>query len=486
MTRAASLGPSDDAAAAVAGWTVLLDSLPDAAWIVDARSLRVVADNGRARALLGSASLIGERADTVLVTPEDLAHWDAAATGHADALESESTLCAADGRSLHVMRSIRPLREAAAAAVRHHLVVVSDRSAVRVAEDERERALAELQATLESTGDGILVTDLLGRIRAFNRRFVELWGIPQQMLQAHQDDAVFGWMRRSVPDADAYERRLRAIQDATLLDVSERLTLHGGAVLERITRPLWCRGQAMGRVYCFRDLSGQLAAQSRIEELSLTDVLTGLPNRRQLGEHVARASARLRSDGRGFALLLVDLDRFRHINDSLGHDTGDQVLIDVAQRMRGCLRSGDVLARIGGDQFALLVDGADALQAEAGARRVLDAVAAAVQPGRCAVHADLQHRRARCARRNGHSADELLRHAEAAMRAVKDGGRAGYRVHRPAPSGDRRADIELDHAMRQALASGRFRLHYQPQVDLGSGASGRRRGADPLARPGAG
>ena len=149
----------------------------------------------------------------------------------------------------------------------------------------------------------------------------------------------------------------------------------------------------MGRVYSFRDLSEQLAAQQRIEELSLTDALTGLPNRRQLAEHVAKASQRSRRDGSSFALLLIDLDRFRQINDSLGHETGDRVLIDVAQRIKSCMRADDLLARTGGDQFALLVEGADdpgrrehrAARARRGGR--------ALQPGRRAVHADLQHRR---------------------------------------------------------------------------------------------
>ena len=217
---------------------------------------------------------------------------------------------------------------------RHYAVVAFDRSAWRRAEDEREQVVAELQATLESTADGILVTDLVGRIRAFNRRFAQTWGIPEDLLKSRQDAAVHDWMRRSVADADGYERRLQAIQDATLLSATERLTLHSGQVLERVTRPLWCRGQAMGRVYSFRDLSEQLAAQHRIEELSLTDALTGLPNRRQLAEHVAQASQRSRQEGGSFALLLIDLDRFRQINDSLGHEIGDRVLIDVAQRIK--------------------------------------------------------------------------------------------------------------------------------------------------------
>jgi len=479
MTDAAALPPGDDQALLMA-WGALVDSLPDATWIVDALSRRVVADNAAARKLLGppGGSLLGLQAEALIATPEDLAFWDEAAAGACAPLQSETTLCSADGGTVHVTRSIRPLHDGRSAVPRHYVVVASDRSERKRAEDEREQVLAELQATLESTADGILVTDLLGRIRAFNRRFAMTWGIPEDLLNERQDEAVHDWMRRSVVDPEAYQRRLQVVQEATLLSASERLTLHSGQVLERVTRPLWCRGQAMGRVYSFRDLSEQLAAQQRIEELSLTDALTGLPNRRQLAEHVAKSSQRSRREGGSFALLLVDLDRFRHINDSLGHETGDRVLIDVAQRIRGCMRGDDLLARTGGDQFALLVDGADTLIAEATARRVLDAVAAPYNLDGSQFTLTCSIGGALCPG-HGHSADELVRHAEGAVLAVKEGGRGNYRVQKGRRGGDRRADIQLDHAMRQALASGRFRLHYQPQVEL---RSGRVVGAEALLR----
>jgi len=285
-------------------------------------------------------------------------------------------------------------------------------------------------------------------------------------------------MRRSVADADGYQRRLQLVQEAALQSASERLQLQSGQVLERVTRPLWCRGQAQGRVYSFRDLSAQLAAQQRIEQLELSDALTGLPNRRRLAEQVAQASARSRRDGSSFALLLIDLDRFRHINDSLGHEAGDRVLADVAQRIAAGMRSEDLLARVGGDQFALLLEGADAAAAEAAARRVLDAVAAPYSLDGAQFTLTCSIGGALCPA-NGHGADELLRHAEAAVLAVKEGGRGSYRVPNGRRRSDHRADIQLDHAMRQALAAGRFRLQYQPQVEL---RSGRVVGAEALIR----
>ena len=482
MTAAAAPPDTDDQAL-LRAWAALVAGLPDATWIVDAPSRRVVADNAAACKLLGVAAgnLVGRQAESLITTPEDLAFWDEAAAGAVAALQSQATLCTADGRTVHVVRSIRALHDAdaaAGAAPRHYVVVAIDRSERKRADDEREQVVAELQATLESTADGILVTDLLGRIRAFNRRFAAAWGIPEDLLESRRDEAVHDWMRRSVSDGEGYQRRLQAIQEAPRLSASERLTLRSGRVLERVTRPLWCRGQALGRVYSFRDLSEQLAAQQRIEELSLTDALTGLPNRRQLAEHTARAGQRSRREGGSFALLLIDLDRFRHINDSLGHETGDRVLVDVAQRIRGCMRAGDLLARTGGDQFALLVEGADGGVAEASARRVLDAVAAPYDLDGAQFTLTCSIGGALCPG-HGHGADELLRHAEAAVRAVKEGGRGHYRVPKGSRGGDRRADIQLEHAMRQALASGRFRLHYQPQVEL---RSGRVIGAEALLR----
>jgi diguanylate cyclase (GGDEF)-like protein len=476
--RAARWAVEDEAR--LGAWAALLDGLPDATWIVDAASRRVVAANAAAHRLLGrpDGSLAGADATSLIATPEDMAYWDDAAAGACMTLRSDTTLCSVDGQTLHVTRCIHPLHDGDAALPRHYVVSIGDRSAWRRAEDEREQVVAELQATLESTADGILVTDLLGRIRAFNRRFAQTWGIPEDLLTSRHDEAVHAWMRRSVADGEAYQRRLQAIQEATLLSATERLTLHSGQVLERVTRPLWCRGQAMGRVYSFRDLSEQLAAQHRIEELSLTDALTGLPNRRNLAEHVAAASQRSRRDGGSFALLLIDLDRFRQINDSLGHETGDRVLVDVAQRLRSVMRADDLLARSGGDQFVLLVEGAEAQAAERMARRVLDALAAPYNLDGAQFTLTCSIGGALCPG-HGHSADELVRHAEAAVLAVKDGGRGHYRLQGGRRGGDRRADIQLDHAMRQALASGRFRLHYQPQVELDSG---RMVGAEALVR----
>ena len=176
--------------------------------------------------------------------------------------------------------------------------------------------------------------------------------------------------------------------------------------------------------------------------------------------------------------MFLDLDRFKHINDSLGHLFGDRVLVDVAARIQGCLRQIDTVARLGGDEFVMLLHQTDAEGAETTALRIIDALAQPfVLDGlsftvTCSIGIAVYPR-------DGATMDELLRHADKAMYGVKEAGRAGYRFHQPHKDVDLRSRMRVDHAMRQALAEGRFRLHYQPQVCL---ASGRVVGAEALLR----
>jgi len=470
-------------------------SLPHAAWLVALPQARVLAANAAAGQLLGQApdTLLGFDAGALALSPEDAAWWAAAArcdfTDPAQwhegvALDSDTVIATAQGER-HVRRSISLMPAAGTTATAWALVMVVDRAADQAREAAHTARIAELEATLESTADGLLVTDLAGGVRAFNRRFAAMWGLPEDLLAGRDDAAIAAWLQRSVLDGAAYAERLAALHAAPLLATTDRLTLVDGTAFERVTRPLWRGGRPHGRVWAFRDLSERLAAEQRIETLSHTDALTGLPNRRCMTgwvDQAAQAATHARSTRTApCALLLVDLDRFRQINATFGHAVGDRVLRHVAERLRGCLRDDDRLARIGGDQFGVLLRGADARAAETTARRMLHAVG---QPCTlegtaftltCSIGIAM-------APSHGRTADELARHAEAAMRAVKHAGRGNVRLHQARAEVDRRSHMMLDHAMRQALVSGRFRLAYQPQVALGGSGAGGIVGAEALLR----
>ena len=479
LARAAPLDGS------LAVWSHLIDAMLDAVWLVEARSLRVVAANHAAGELLARspAELVGLAALELASTPEDVCFWSDVAEGLADRIESDSLVTSALGVNRPVTRRVSRVQGPADGPLdgAFFVVVVHDRSAQVQAERELEGMAADLRATLESTQDGILVTDLAGRIRNFNQRFAGLWEIPPELLGRHDDAAVIEWMRSSVIDPSAYVRRLALIDDATTIEASHDATkvagsdvlrLHSGKVFERVTTPQCMHGRPIGRVHSFRDITEKIEASQRIEKLSYTDALTGLPNRRLFADKVEVALAQAKRDGTPFALLFLNLDRFNHINETLGRVFGDRVLLDVAHRIEGCLRQIDTVARLGGDEFVVLAIGVDDRGAEAAGWRLMEALKQPFAHGgmsftvTASIGISLYPN-------DGAGMDDLVRRADAAMRDVKLAGRAAFRFHRARSGHDdepSRSHMQLDHAMRLALAQGRFRLHYQPQVDLHSGA----------------
>ena len=466
--RGAVPGPEFDA---FAPWRAIIESMLHAVWLIDATTLRVVAANRAAGTLMGvaAAELVGRAVLDLAATPEDLCFWGEVAEGLADSIESETFVCRLDGGTAPVMRRISRVEPPGGPAL--YVVALHDRSEQFRAERALEASAADLRATLESTDDGILVTDLSGRIRNFNRRFAALWNIPEELLTRREDDAVLEWMRRSVVEPGPYMRRLATIDDSTMLQASDVLKLHSGKVLERVATPQCTAGRPIGRVFSFRDITEKLEARERIQVLSYTDALTGLPNRRLLADRVEVALAVAKRENTPFALLFLNLDRFKHINETLGHTFGDRVLLDVAERLKAATRQVDAVARLGGDEFVLLAHQADENGAEAAAWRVMEALKRPFNGGdlsftvTASIGIAMQPN-------DGSSFDELMRRAESAMREVKHAGRAAFRFHRPRPAqadARSRSRMHLDHAMRQALAQGRFRLHYQPQVEIGSG-----------------
>ncbi len=449
----------------------VIDGMLDAVWLVDPASQQVVAANAAAGELMGmeAASMIGRRVVELCAAPQDLIFWVEAAAGDSHGIDSESWVQRSDGRMIPVSRRVRRLRAAGHGEL--FMVVMHDLEEQKRVEAALEARVDELASTLESTAEGLLITDLSGRVRSFNHAFAAAWRMPDGMLRVRDDAAVLDFMCRAVADSAGYMRRLAALEGLELNEAVDTLTLRGGRVLQRVMRPLRSRGRVTGRLYSFRDITERIMALHRIDTLSHCDVLTGLPNRRVLADRVAFALALAQRDGTSFAVLLANLDRFKHINETLGQEIGDRVLIDVSDRLKACVRQVDTVARLGGDEFAVLVHQADAAGAEAAASRVLCAMQQPLHRGTlsftvtCSIGIAMYPN-------HGASLDELVRHADAAMREVKDAGRAAYRFHADSMHARMprlRDTLRLDTAMRRALDDGHFRVHYQPQVDIASG-----------------
>ncbi len=224
-----------------------------------------------------------------------------------------------------------------------------------------------------------------------------------------------------------------------------------------------------GWVVTLEDVSTRKATEARADAMARLDPLTGLPNRLLLRERLAAALERLARPGEGFALLLIDLDRFKPVNDTLGHPIGDALLATVADRLRSTVQTTDTVARIGGDEFVILQAGIrDAAGTQALARRVVDLIGRTymVEGHLLTIGASVG---VALAPADGTDADRLLKNADLALYRAKLDGRGTYRFFEPEMDARMQARRKLELDMRQALARREFQLHYQPQMQLASG-----------------
>jgi diguanylate cyclase (GGDEF)-like protein/PAS domain S-box-containing protein len=235
----------------------------------------------------------------------------------------------------------------------------------------------------------------------------------------------------------------------------------------------WVRGVVLNA----RDVTERIKLEEQLKHQAFHDSLTDLPNRALLRDRLDQALARAKRSGKLVAVLLVDLDGFKQVNDSLGHDAGDQLLRKVARRLKHVVRESDTVARFGGDEFALLLEYVTEHEVVALAERLLDGIAKPVViTGRevslgASIGIVLDSG-------SGHS-EELVRDADVAMYAAKDAGRGRYEVFCPEMA--RRAGelLGVEHELRVGLQRGEFSLHYQPEIEL---ATDRIVGAEALLR----
>ena len=228
-------------------------------------------------------------------------------------------------------------------------------------------------------------------------------------------------------------------------------------------------GRPRGAIGASLDITERKRAEEQIKSLAYHDALTGLPNRRLFQDRLSVAVAQAHRNAQPLAVLFLDLDRFKPVNDSLGHSAGDRLIQDVAERLRTCLREGDTVARLGGDEFTLLLPGvSQVVDAARVAEKVLDTLR---QPfhieGRelfvtasigISLYPD-----------DGRDADALVRNADAAMYRAKEQGRDNYQLYAPALNATALERLALESSLRQALAHDELIVHYQPVLDLASG-----------------
>jgi diguanylate cyclase (GGDEF)-like protein/PAS domain S-box-containing protein len=340
---------------------------------------------------------------------------------------------------------------------------------------ERKRAEVALQesekrmrSVLDNVSDGLATIDQNGVIESANPAVTRLFGYSEQGLMGKQADILIATTHRTAFD-NYLERRLKV--DGPVGGAHETMGKRkNGSLfpLEFVVSSMQVGARHLF-IATLRDISERKAQTDALEYQALHDALTGLPNRSLFGDRLRQALLAARRNQKMFGVLLLDLDRFKDINDALGHDRGDSLLQEVTARLRGCLRATDTIARLGGDEFAVLsTDAKHPEDVVATARKILASL-----EGPFAIADQMVETGASIGISmypiHGDDPGTLLRRADVAMYVAKRSG-GGYAMYQPEQEAQTLRRSGLAGELRRSIPQGELVLHYQPQVTLATGA----------------
>ena len=319
-----------------------------------------------------------------------------------------------------------------------------------------------LDTAINNMTQGLLLFDAAKRLIVCNRRYIEMYGLSPEVVKP---GCSFRDVIRHRQETGSFTGDLDAYCDEVLHDVGRSknsiVETSDGRLIEISNEPV----ASGGWLATHEDVTERIRAEERIAHLAHYDALTDLPNRVLLRGHLEQRVAEL-AQGKPFAVLYIDIDEFKGVNDLFGHEIGDELLRHVAARLRGCVGPQDLVARMGGDEFAIVkAETRDRGQLTALAEQILDSLRV---PAHCKgqevpIEASIG---IAIAPDDGLSLEDLFKNADLAMYAAKSDGRRTYRFFVPELDARLKTRRQLELDLRQALARGQLEIHYQPLVEL--------------------
>jgi diguanylate cyclase (GGDEF)-like protein/PAS domain S-box-containing protein len=390
--------------------------------------------------------------------------------GGADAEEGEHRYLRRDGKVVHALESISVVRDRADQPV-GLTIVVQDVTARRQAEAALRATTERLSRTIATANDAFVAMDIEGRIVEWNQ----------------QAEATFGWSGAEVvgrPLAEtifpAHRREVRAetldridfpVEEPLAYQRIELSALHRSGhefPVEMTVWPLCVDGETSFNAF-IRDITERRRGEEELRQAAFFDALTGLTNRALLQDRLKLALARSARQSNDVAVLVLDIDRFKVINDSLGHSSGDELLVEVGRRLRSEVRPADTVARLGGDEFVVLCDAVTSNAEAVGVvNRVLDAMRQPVRLEKAEVVVELS---VGMAVGNGASAapEHLMADADTAMYAAKKAGGGRFAAFNEEMRRAATARLEIESGLRRALEHDELTVLYQPAIRLATG-----------------
>ena len=326
---------------------------------------------------------------------------------------------------------------------------------------------ARFDAALNNMSQALCMVDAEQRLIVCNRRYVELFALPPSLSAPRTPISdILQALAADGHGAGELANTIHEVQEALIRDsvpgtfVLERSG--GGLSVSVSHRPM----PDGGWVATYEDITERRLAEAQIAHMAHHDALSGLPNRVLFRERLEQEIRRLEHLGGWLAVLCLDLDNFKNVNDTLGHPAGDLLLQAVAQRLRGCVRDGDMVARLSGDEFAILQPTPDQpLAAQALAERLVKVLSAPydIDGHRVVIGASVG---AALAPADGHDADDLLKKADVALYRAKADGRSCSRFFAPEMQAQLQSRLAMESDLRDVLEKRQLELFYQPLFDL--------------------